>query len=623
MIIDNAKKNRCGIFLFYDRDGIVDDYIKYMLSDLRKSLSYLLVVCNGKPSDMAVETLESVSDEVLIRANSGFDVGGYREGLFHIGFKELRKYDEVVMLNYTFFGSIYPFEEAFAKMSDMDLDFWGLTKHHKVDPDPFGTLEYGYLPEHIQSHFLVLRRSLFDSDDYKEFIISMKNPTTYLDSICGYEAIFTKKFEDKGYKWAVYVDTDRFENYVYSPVMFRLKEILEQDRCPIIKRRSFFTDYNDYLLNSCGESSVEAYEYLRENIDYDVNMIWDNILRLENISEVSKVMQLNYCNSSDMAYSEQRECDVSISIWVKSLECIQFYKKYIDNLNMRYSVYLFGDCEKIDAVYDMMPYNNVKKVQAKIEKISDFLLAIKDNAEDNITYNICCVIDDKGTVQPYSNKMSNIYKDWNCLLISEDYITNVRETFKENDRMGMGIPPLPKFGEYLPFLNDGWMGDFEKTKILMEEIGVKPNIKADIAPIFPLGGNFIIRRDILLDDRINKLLKKKEDDELVLLALPELVRSCGYYTGTLYSDNYAEIDITNSDYMFREMNKAAFEMYDPSFYCVVRDRIENNQLAARHCPNPEITRTFRSRVKSGLKRVLPSKMYSFGGKIYRKIRGRQ
>ena len=126
-----------------------------------------------------------------------------------------------------------------------------------------------------------------------------------------------------------------------------------------------------------------------------------------------------------------------------------------------------------------------------------------------------------------------------------------------------------------------------------------------------------------LENVIEILLKKKEDDELVLLALPELVRSCGYYTGTLYSDNYAEIDITNSDYMFREMNKAAFEMYDPSFYCVVRDRIENNQLAARHCPNPEITRTFRSRVKSGLKRVLPSKMYSFGGKIYRKIRGRQ
>ena len=156
-------------------------------------------------------------------------------------------------------------------------------------------------------------------------------------------------------------------------------------------------------MNSCGESSVEAYEYLRENIDYDVNMIWDNILRLENISEVSKVMQLNYCNSSDMSYSEQRECDVSISIWVKSLECIQFYKKYIDNLNMRYSVYLFGDCEKIDDV------KRITLSLTEMSKISDFLLAIKNNAEDNITYNICCVIDDKGTVQPYSNKMSNIY----------------------------------------------------------------------------------------------------------------------------------------------------------------------------------------------------------------------
>ena len=112
MKVENNLKNRCGIFLFYDRDGIVDDYILYMLKDLRQNLSYLLVVCNGEPGEEGLKRLQSESDEVLIRANHGFDVGGYREGLFYLGFKELQKYDEIVLFNYTFFGGIYPFRNV-------------------------------------------------------------------------------------------------------------------------------------------------------------------------------------------------------------------------------------------------------------------------------------------------------------------------------------------------------------------------------------------------------------------------------------------------------------------------------------------------------------------------------
>ena len=73
MKVTDSLKNRCGIFLFYDRDGIVDDYIIYMLKDIRKSLSHLLVVCNGEPGKEGLERLQAESDEVLIRANHGFD----------------------------------------------------------------------------------------------------------------------------------------------------------------------------------------------------------------------------------------------------------------------------------------------------------------------------------------------------------------------------------------------------------------------------------------------------------------------------------------------------------------------------------------------------------------------
>ena len=206
----------------------------------------------------------------------------------------MAEYDEVVMLNYTFFGPLYPFSEMFDTMAERDVDFWGITKHHKVDPDPFGMLPYGYLPEHIQSFFMVLRPSLFLSYQYKDFIFNMQNPVSYQKSIVEYETIFTKHFEDFGFTWDVYVNTDEYERYAYCPNMFYIKEMIEKKRCPMIKRRSFFTDYSDFLLNSCGETSIDAYEYIRENLDYSEDEIWDNILRLENISDVHRDMHFNY-----------------------------------------------------------------------------------------------------------------------------------------------------------------------------------------------------------------------------------------------------------------------------------------------------------------------------------------
>lgn len=89
-------------FSFFDKDGIVDDYICHMLEDLRNSVEYILVISNGYVERSGLQKLKRAADDVYCRANLGLDVGGYREGLFYIGFKKLAEYDEVVMLNYTF-----------------------------------------------------------------------------------------------------------------------------------------------------------------------------------------------------------------------------------------------------------------------------------------------------------------------------------------------------------------------------------------------------------------------------------------------------------------------------------------------------------------------------------------
>ena len=56
MILSSDSK-RLVIFLFYDSEGIVDDYIPYMLKDIKKNVSEIFVVANGKMNDAGKEKL--------------------------------------------------------------------------------------------------------------------------------------------------------------------------------------------------------------------------------------------------------------------------------------------------------------------------------------------------------------------------------------------------------------------------------------------------------------------------------------------------------------------------------------------------------------------------------------
>ena len=93
MKLEKQTIKRCGIFLFFDKDGVVDEYVIRMLEDLQENLDFLLVVCNGYVQYRDLDKLRAVSDDVISRANVGFDVGGYREGLFYLGWKYLEQFD--------------------------------------------------------------------------------------------------------------------------------------------------------------------------------------------------------------------------------------------------------------------------------------------------------------------------------------------------------------------------------------------------------------------------------------------------------------------------------------------------------------------------------------------------
>ena len=149
---------RLAIYLFYDHDGIVDDYIPYKLEKLKEFVQDIWFVSNSGLTVDSRKKIQHCTDYIMCRENVGFDVWGYKEAIEKIGFEKLAEYDEVILLNYTFFAPIFPFSELFEWSEKQDVDFWGISDHAEIKPNPYtGT---GILPKHIQSHFIAIRKTL-------------------------------------------------------------------------------------------------------------------------------------------------------------------------------------------------------------------------------------------------------------------------------------------------------------------------------------------------------------------------------------------------------------------------------------------------------------------------------
>ena len=72
---------RLCIYVTYDFENIVDNYIGYMLQELRKLVDCLVVVCNYKEIAGGIEHIQPYVDKIYCRDNVGFDAGAYKDAL--------------------------------------------------------------------------------------------------------------------------------------------------------------------------------------------------------------------------------------------------------------------------------------------------------------------------------------------------------------------------------------------------------------------------------------------------------------------------------------------------------------------------------------------------------------
>ena len=100
-------ENNICICVFYEKDGIVRNYVSYYIRALTEVASKIIVVVNGKISEEGLTTLKDFDNvEIIKRENKGLDFGAWKETIDKIGYENLKEYDNIILTNTTCYGPV-------------------------------------------------------------------------------------------------------------------------------------------------------------------------------------------------------------------------------------------------------------------------------------------------------------------------------------------------------------------------------------------------------------------------------------------------------------------------------------------------------------------------------------
>lgn len=567
MSVNSGHKQRLGIYCFYDKYGHAASFIKTFLDDLMDNLDDLVVVVNGQLSDQARQLFSEYTKTIIVRENNGLDVAAYKQAILTLGWEKLESYDEVICLNDTVMGPVYPFREMFACMDRKDVDFWGITAYAGE------TVDKEQIPTHLQAYWHAYRRSLVSSPAFHEYWETMPLWKDYAEVTRKHEMTFTKHFTDLGFTWASYIDWRKYQGYSSYPLLYMPMQIVRDDRCPIFKRRSFFVDYSAYFDQTAGQPALDLYEYLRDHTDYDVDMIWDAILPSYNIDDIRKAMHLDYVLPSQAINPQTHDRPRSAFIYhVYFMDLLEDTCHYIASLPEETDLYITSTEDKIPQIREYMQQHGISHQATFIPVINrgrdvSALLVAACPVVLSGKYDVIGFAHDKKSSQNQENghhgteSQGFAYKLMENTLGSEAYVKNILTLFAENPRLGQVTPPPPYHALYFAHtIPHDWGANYEITKELLEDrLGIhvplsptKPTASAmgscywfrveALKPLFEYGWKY---EDFLPEGQMG-------EDGTISHAIERangyICQSRGYYPAWVLSDRYARIEVDSLFY---------------------------------------------------------------------------
>lgn len=478
---------RLAIYVTYNPEGIVEEYITYMITALKSVADDVFVVSNNYYLPNEKDKLATAT-KIYERNNEGFDVGAFSYVINQlVSTNEISVYDELILINDSIFGPFFDMAEIFYEMDSRDkaIDFWGITRRGKSNFDG-GDSVY---PEHLQSYFYVCKKRLLHSKDFIEYWKGItKKISGFRSAILNYEFAFTKHFEELGYNWDTYCNCDKFitdnlKNNL-SPYHYGMYELVSEQHCPFLKRKLFTGDFVDKQYTDSLDLK-RAVDYIDKYTDYDVGLMWKHIVRNYQMADIIKAMHLT--------------------------EVIESKSSIMSNISL-----------------DI--FNNSKYVVDDFvaDRDSDLLLyiSIPSNIEPNALRDAYFI-----------NVRENLFED-------NYYLTEVIKMFKDDRFLGVVIPPLNTFGTISKSIEEKWIST-EVVSQIIKKYNLTVPVSVLRAPIHEIKA-FICRKEILTEEMLVDI--KNDSTGTVMQMMPVIAQQAGFFTKIVVNKTYVPALMDNVFY---------------------------------------------------------------------------
>lgn len=561
---------RLGIYVFCDKDGIVDNYISYFLNDFIQYFQEILIVCTGTLTKEGRQILQKFTHHILVCESNDMKLWGYKKGLEYFGWDILKQFEEVILTNDILMGPVYPFGIMFSHMDKKDIDFWGIFKNHEEKDSGF--------PEYIPSCFMAFRNRMIQSKEFQKYWKRLSCSQTQEKASQQYEVTFTHYFEQLGFKWSTYTDTEDMKHRHYAPAIVFPMELIQEKNCPVFVKTVFCQDYKWVIENTIGNAALRLYCFLQNSSDYPTDMILKNLLRTQNLATLYHCFHWNYILSSTLLASEQipailKDKKIGVIIYSYYPDLAEQLITYIDNLPSEIDLYFFtNEKQKADNLKMLMEKHcreniEYRLVQNQGRDLGSLLIGSRDIVSQ---YDYMGFIHDKKSAHLYPGTIGEgfFYKCLENMLSSTVYIYNVIQLFEENPRLGILSPSKPIHAGFQQDVGKEWGANFKMTLQLAKEFKLHVPIDEEHPPIAPLGDFFWFRPKAL------KILFNKEwnyadfpsepvgPDGTLLHAIerfyPFAAQEAGYFSGYVTTVEYAELEYTNWNYSLGAANHTAY-----------------------------------------------------------------